>query len=411
MIKIKDIEAREILDSRGVPTVEVNLKLSDGQIVRSSVPAGTSKGRFEAQELRDNDGRGVKKAVASVQKKIAPKLHGAYLRDFREIDEILLLLDGTEQKSRLGANAILAVSLAVCRAQSVAEGVPLYQLIRKFSGVKSGQFPKPQAVMIEGGQHSSSNLDFQEFMIVSASKKIQKQISDIALVYDTIRKELKVAGKSTNVGLEGAYGPDFHSNREACDFLKHCVTESGLSWGKDILLALDCAANSYWNENDRKYHLGLEKVALETSQMISYLEEIISDYPIITIEDPLAEEDLEGWRSLTERLSHRVAIVGDDLLVTNPERIISGIENRVANATLIKPNQIGTVKEAMEAIIVAEEAGWKTIVSHRSGETNDDFIVDLAVACGCDFLKIGAPARGERVAKYNRLLEIEVLER
>ncbi len=411
MSKIRDISAREILDSRGIPTVEVEIALANGIKTSASVPGGTSCGRFEACEIRDKDGRGVKKAVSNIINKIAPRLHGANVDNPKDIDEILCLIDGTESKSKIGANAILGVSLAAWKANSLVDRTELFRRISKIYGFKREALPKPEAVMIEGGLHSSSNLDFQEFMITSTRKKISDCVSDISLVYETLKKYLKKNGYGTNVGLEGAFGPNFSSNREAIDFIARAISDSGLTLGKNIFICLDIAAGSFWDEKTKKYLLKLENAALTPSQMVGYIENLLKKFPIMSIEDPLAEEDFEGWQYLTERVGDKVAIVGDDLFVTNPARIQHGIEYQLANAVIIKPNQIGTVSEAAESILLAKKAGWKTIVSHRSGETNDDFIVDLAVGAGADFLKIGAPSRGERVAKYNRLLAIERVEK
>jgi enolase len=406
MSKIKDIKAREILDSRGIPTVEASIELTDGNLSRASVPSGTSTGRHEAVEVRDMNGRGVKRAVTCIVGKIAPKLHGHELGSQSKVDDLLISLDGTENKKKLGANSILAVSIASLRAKSLTRKEILAETIAREFGFVISDVPSPMAVVIEGGKHSASNLDFQEFMIVATSGRLTERIEKIQTVYENLGGKLKILGRNNNVGLEGAYGPNFSSNREALDFIMRSIEESKLRPGKDLKISLDVAASSFWDPNSKKYFLKLENKALDTKQMIAFMESLLADYPIFSIEDPLDEDDWSGWKELRRHIGQKTILIGDDLFVTNKKRIERGIEEEAANAVLIKPNQIGTVTETVEAIKLAQQVGWMPVISHRSGETNDDFIIDLAVGTNTPYVKIGAPARGERVAKYNRLLEI-----
>jgi len=410
-MKIKTIKANEILDSRGIPTVSVEVELENGVKSFASVPSGTSTGVYEAHELRDGDktrhkGKGVLKACENIEKLIAPKMVGVSVFEQVQIDEMMLDIDGTTSKEKLGANAMLAVSLATIRAHSVVKDEELYETISRVYGLKGSKVPSPLAVIIEGGSHSDSNADIQEYMIELGNEDFDKTIRRITLVYESLEEVLKDNGKNTNVGFEGAFGPSLSSNREALDLIMQAIQKAGLKEGKDVRIALDIAASEIYDAESKKYLLRSEDIALTSHQMTAYLEEISRSYPILSIEDGMAEDDWEGWQHLNECLGDKVILVGDDLFVTNTERIRSGIDRNAANAVLIKPNQIGTVTETVEAIKMTKFAGWEPIVSHRSGETNDTFIADLAVAAGCSYIKIGAPTRGERVAKYNRLSEI-----
>ena len=415
-MKIKDIKANEILDSRGIPTVSVEVELENGLKASASVPSGTSTGEHEALELRDRNkehfgGMGVTKACENIKNIITPKLKGMDVSGQVKIDESMLGLDGTKNKGRLGANAILAVSIGVLRAHSLTGGKELFQTIGDVYGFNNFSVPRPMAVVIEGGKHSDSNADIQEYMVVVDEGSIKDNLNLIERVYTSLGEVLKGNGKSTNIGYEGAYGPSISSNREGLDLIMRAIDDSGISADK-VKLALDIASNELYDRESKKYIMKGENIALNTGQMVSYLEELVRNYPIMSIEDALSEDDWEGWQSLSEKLSSKIMLVGDDFFATNIERIRDGIDKRTANSVLIKPNQIGTVTETVEAIKLTKFAGWEPIVSHRSGETNDTFIADLAVAVGAKFIKAGAPVRGERVAKYNRLLEIsEFLEK
>lgn len=410
-MKIKNINASEILDSRGIPTVSAEVELENGVRAGSSVPSGTSAGSHEALELRDGNnnrfsGMGVTKACENIEKIIAPKLRGMDVTGQQKIDEILLELDGTKNKGRLGANAILAVSIAVVRAHARAINKELFEVIANAYGLKNFIIPRPLSVVIEGGKHSDSNADIQEYMIQVEEDGIKENLNKIELLYNSLGKVLKESGKSTNIGYEGAYGPSISSNREGLDLIMDAIKISEINPDK-VRLALDVASSEFYDKESKKYILKSENIVLSSGQMSAYLEELVRDYPIFSIEDALSEDDWEGWQALSEKIGGGIMLVGDDLFVTNIERIRDGIDRGAANAVLIKPNQIGTVTETIEAVKMAKFAGWEPIVSHRSGETNDTFIADLAVAIGAKYIKAGAPVRGERVAKYNRLMEIE----
>lgn len=410
-MKIKTIKSDEILDSRGIPTVSVEVELEDGTKSFASVPSGTSTGAYEAHELRDGDerrynGKGVLKACENIEKFISPRINGISVFDQTRVDELMIDIDGTPNKEKLGANAMLAVSLAVIRAHSIVKKEELYETIGRIYGFKEAKIPSPLAVIIEGGSHSDSNADIQEYMVELGNDDFDETVRKITLIYDSLEEVLKNNGKNTNVGFEGAFGPSLSSNREALDLIMQAIQRTGLKEGKDVRISLDIAASEIYDAESKKYLLRSEDIALTAHQMTAYLEEISRSYPILSIEDGMAEDDWEGWQHLNERLGTKIILVGDDLFVTNTERIRSGIDRNAANAVLIKPNQIGTVTETVAAIKMAKFAGWEPIVSHRSGETNDTFIADLAVASGCSYIKIGAPTRGERVAKYNRLSEI-----
>jgi len=408
MAIIEDIWAREILDSRGNPTVEVEVLLDDGTEARAAVPSGASTGTHEALELRDKDqryhGKGVLQAVRNVNEIIAPEIVGLDPLWQEEIDAILLELDGTPNKSRLGANAILGVSLAVCKAAAASLGLPLFKYL---AGARSGRMPIPFMNVINGGAHADSGLAIQEFMIVPiGAPAFAEALRYGAEVFHTLRKLLKAEGHSVAVGDEGGFAPKLPSDEEAIKFLVRAIEESGYEPGKHVALALDCAATSFFDPHREIYRLDGEKSAQE---LVELYEEWVKRYPIVSIEDGLAEEDWDGWAKLTERLGQRIQLVGDDIFVTNPERLRRGIRQKVANAILIKLNQIGTVTETLETMEIAQKAGYGCIISHRSGETEDVSIAHFAVGTGCGQIKTGSLSRSERVAKYNELLRIEDL--
>lgn len=409
-MKIKSLSANEILDSRGLPTVSAKVELENGIKAEASVPSGTSTGEHEALELRDGDkdhfsGMGESKACANIENIIFPKLKGIDISDQTKVDEIMIDLDGTKNKSRLGANATLAVSIAVLRAHSLAKEKELYETIGDVYSFSDFNIPKPLAVVIEGGVHSDSNVDIQEYMVQVEEDDISENINGIESIYHSLGEILTEEGKSTNIGYEGAYGPSLASNREGLDLILKAIESAKLTHG-DVKIALDIAASELYEPESKKYLLHSENIALSSNQMVAYIEDIVANYPVLSIEDGMAQDDWEGWKVLYERVGKKAMLVGDDLFVTNVERIRDGIDRKAANAVLIKPNQIGTVTETIEAIKMTKFAGWEPIISHRSGETNDTFIVDLSVAVGAKYIKAGAPVRGERVAKYNRLLEI-----
>ncbi len=407
---IQAISAYEILDSRGNPTVSVCLTLRDGATVWSRVPSGASTGAHEAVELRDGgtryQGKGVQEAIAHVNQQLGPALVGQDVLDMRPIDQIMLDLDGTQQKSKFGANAILGVSLAVLLAASRVSGQPLY---RHLGGTRASKIPVPQLNVLNGGAHADNNVDIQEFMLVPAGASSFREALRMATeTYHALKSILKDKGFRTAIGDEGGFAPDLESDRQALDLLLEAIAKAGYEPGREIGLALDVAANELWSEQDQAYHFGQ---ANQTSKdMIEFYADLIAHYPIVSIEDGLAEDDWSGWKALTDKLGAQVQLVGDDLFVTNPERIARGIEEGSANAVLIKLNQIGTVSETLDAIRMTQDNGWRTIISHRSGETEDTTIADLAVAVNAGQIKTGAPARSERGAKYNRLLIIEALD-
>ncbi len=408
MVKIQKIYGCEILDSRGNPTVSATVQLSDGTIGTAAVPSGASTGKFEAMELRDGDerrygGKGVLKAVKNVNEIISPALEKVHSLTMREIDGILQRLDGTPNKARLGANATLAVSLACARAIAAHYRMPLF---RYLGGAAAHQMPVPMMNILNGGAHAGNNIDIQEFMIMPlAAKSFREGLQWCAEIYHTLGAQLKQKGLSTAVGDEGGFAPDLSSDEAAIEEILSAVEKAGYS-GR-VKLALD-AAGSEWATDDH-YRLPKRGVEYDSEQLIDYWEGLVNRYPIFSIEDPLGEEDFESWSEMTDRLGNRVQLVGDDLFVTNPERLQQGIDEGAANAILIKPNQIGTLTETLDAIDLAKRNGYKTIISHRSGETEDTFIADLAVAVNAGQIKTGAPCRTERVAKYNRLLRIEDL--
>lgn len=405
MSEIAFITAREILDSRGNPTVEVDVGLSDGSYGRAAVPSGASTGSFEALEKRDGDkarygGKGVLETVAAIENEIYDALVAEDALDQRNIDRILLELDGTENKSRLGANALLGVSLAVAKAAAESCGLPLHQYI---GGVNAHIMPMPMMNIVNGGAHADNPIDIQEFMIVpTKAQSIGEAVRIGAEVFHSLKSVLKKAGHNTNVGDEGGFAPAFKSSAEALDVIMQAITAAGYVPGKDVHLALDCAANEFFNDGCYTY----EGQKLDTCAMIAVYADLVKRYPIISIEDGLAEDDFAGWAELTKALGQHVQLVGDDLFVTNPTRLSRGIDMKAANAILIKLNQIGTLTETLDVINMAKRAGYNTIISHRSGETEDTTIADLAVAVGAGQIKTGSLSRTDRVAKYNQLLRI-----
>ncbi len=408
-LPITDVYAREILDSRGNPTVEVEVLAGENVCGRASVPSGASTGQFEAVELRDGEkryhGLGVQMAVDNVNTRIAPEIVGMNVFGLTEIDALLLKLDGTENKSNLGANAMLGVSMAVARAGANALNLPLY---RYFGGASAKKMPIPMMNVLNGGKHADNPLDFQEFMILPIGAECFKEgLRMCAEIYHTLKKLLREEKLSTAVGDEGGFAPDVEDAKEALTLLSKAVEKSGYNLGKDVAFALDVAASELYNKEFKKYVFEGEDVIRSSEEMVDYYEMLISKFPIISIEDPMDEEDWEGWKLMTERLGRRVRLVGDDLFVTNTKRLKKGIEQGVANAILVKVNQIGTLTEAFETIELAKSSGYRTIISHRSGETEDCMIADIAVAFCAEQIKTGAPCRTERVAKYNQLLRIE----
>lgn len=406
MVKIQKVYGCEILDSRGNPTVSATVQLSDGTMGTAAAPSGASTGKFEAVELRDGDerrysGKGVLKAVKNVNEIISPALEKVHSLTVREIDDVLKRLDGTPNKAHLGANATLAVSLACARAIAAHYRMPLY---RYLGGAAAHQMPVPMMNILNGGAHADNNIDIQEFMIMPlAAENFKEGLRWCAEIYHTLGAQLKKKGLSTAVGDEGGFAPNLSSDEDAIEEILAAIEKAGYA-GK-VKLALD-AAGSEWAV-DEHYRLPKRKTEYRTEELIDYWEGLVSKYPIFSIEDPLGEEDFDGWAEMTERLGSRVQLVGDDLFVTNIERLQQGIDEGAGNAILIKPNQIGTLSETLDAIELAKRNGYKTIISHRSGETEDTFIADLAVAVNAGQIKTGAPCRTERVAKYNRLLRIE----
>lgn len=407
-MKIKNIVAYEVIDSRGNPTVECEIVLENGITATAIVPSGASTGEKEALELRDGDerfnGKGVTKACENVNKIIAPKLIGKDVTKQLEIDNLMIQLDGTEYKTNLGANSILAVSMAVARANALAKNKPLFKTLGK-----GKTLPTPMMNIINGGAHADSNVDFQEYMLVPiGATTFAKAIEMASETFMCLKKILKSKGYSTGVGDEGGFAPNFKNNTEPLDFIVQAITKAGYTPGKDICLALDVAASEFYNSKTKKYEFKKSSgEILTTAQMIKMYQQLIKDYPIISIEDPLSEHDWNGWISLTKKLGKKIQIVGDDVFVTNPKILSKGIEDGVGNAILIKLNQIGTVSETLKTIQLAKENGYNTIISHRSGETEDTFIADLAVAVDAKQIKSGSICRTDRVCKYNQLLRIE----
>ncbi len=405
MASIDAVGAREILDSRGNPTVEVEVALDDGTLSRAAVPSGASTGAFEAVELRDGGGRyaglGVAKAVAAVMDDIAPEVIGFEASEQRILDQALRDLDGTTDKSKFGANAILGVSLAVAKAAAASADLPLF---RYLGGPNAYLLPVPMMNIVNGGAHADSNVDVQEFMIAPiGAPTFAEALRHGAEVYHALKSVLKAKGLPTGLGDEGGFAPDLESNRAALDLIVEAVGQTGLTPGVDIALALDVAATEFYSDGGYQF----EGAAKTAEQMVTYYAALVEDYPIVSLEDPLAEDDWTAWETLTGQLDDSVQLVGDDLFVTNPERLARGIESGAANALLVKVNQIGTLTETFDAVDLAHRHGYRCMMSHRSGETEDTTIADLAVALNCGQIKAGAPARSERVAKYNQLLRIE----
>ncbi|MCT4559385.1 MAG: phosphopyruvate hydratase [Pelagimonas sp.] len=408
MSTIIDIHAREILDSRGNPTVEVDVTLEDGSMGRAAVPSGASTGAYEAVEKRDGDkdrymGKGVQDAVANVNGEIAEAVLGFDATEQVAIDEAMNELDGTDNKGRLGANAILGVSMATAKAAAEYTAQPLYRYI---GGTSARVLPVPMMNIINGGEHADNPIDIQEFMIMPvAASNIREAVRMGAEVFHTLKKELSAAGLSTGIGDEGGFAPNIASTRDALDFVLKAIEKAGYKPGDDIHLALDCAATEYFK--DGKYVLSGEGKALSPEENVAYLEALVNDYPIISIEDGCSEDDWDGWKALTDVLGNRCQLVGDDLFVTNPARLSMGIERGCANSMLVKVNQIGTLTETLQAVDMAHRARMTNVMSHRSGETEDATIADLAVATNCGQIKTGSLARSDRLAKYNQLIRIE----
>ncbi|QKT06539.1 phosphopyruvate hydratase [Gordonia sp. X0973] len=406
MAMIEQVGAREILDSRGNPTVEVEVALEDGTLARAAVPSGASTGEHEAVELRDGGsrygGKGVEKAVKAVLTDIAEEIIGYEADDQRLVDQALLDLDGTPDKSRLGANALLGVSLAVAKAAAESAGLPLYRYI---GGPNAHILPVPMMNIINGGAHADSGVDVQEFMIAPiGAPTFAESLRWGAEVYHSLKSVLKGKGLSTGLGDEGGFAPNVAGTQEALGIIEEAITGAGLKFGSDVVLALDVAATEFYSTGSGYAFEGANRTA---EQMAEFYAKLVDEFPLVSIEDPLSEDDWAGWVALTEAIGDKVQLVGDDLFVTNPERLERGIVEGAANALLVKVNQIGTLTETLDAVALAHNNGYKTMMSHRSGETEDTTIADLAVACSCGQIKTGAPARSERVAKYNQLLRIE----
>jgi enolase len=408
MSGIQTLRGREILDSRGNPTVEVDVTLASGAFGRAAVPSGASTGAHEAVELRDGDkgrylGKGVQKAVAAVNDVLGPALAGHDALDQAGVDRAMLDLDGTPNKGKLGANAVLGVSLAVAKAAAAECGLPLFRYV---GGSQARTLPVPMMNIVNGGAHADNPVDIQEFMIMPVgASSFREALRAGAEVFHALRARLKKAGHNTNVGDEGGFAPALGSSREALEFIAAAISDAGYSPGKDVYLALDCAASEFYTEG--KYQLKGEGQELDSQGMAQYLAGLSQDYPIISIEDGMDEDDWEGWRALTELIGERVQLVGDDLFVTNSVRLAEGIERRAANSILVKVNQIGTLTETLEAVDLAHRSGYTAVLSHRSGETEDATIADLAVATQCGQIKTGSLSRSDRLAKYNQLLRIE----
>ena len=408
MTAIIDIHAREILDSRGNPTVEVDVLLEDGSFGRAAVPSGASTGAHEAVELRDRDqgrylGKGVLKAVAAVNSEIADAILGFDAEDQRDVDRLMIELDGTENKARLGANAILGTSLAVAKAAAGARGLPLYSYI---GGVSAHVLPVPMMNIINGGEHADNPIDFQEFMIMPVgADSLAEAVRWGSEIFHTLKKGLHEKGLATAVGDEGGFAPNLSSTRAALDFIMESIAKAGFMPGVDVVLALDCAATEFFKNG--KYEISGEGLSLSPVEMADYLAALTKDYPIRSIEDGMGEDDFEGWKAITDLIGDKVQLVGDDLFVTNPKRLTMGIEQGLANSLLVKVNQIGTLSETLDAVSIANRNGYTAVMSHRSGETEDATIADLAVATNCGQIKTGSLARSDRLAKYNQLIRIE----
>ncbi len=407
MTAIIDIIGREILDSRGNPTVEVDVILEDESTGRAAVPSGASTGAHEAVEKRDKDerygGKGVRQAVDAVNGELFDALSGIDVERQRHIDQLMIALDGTENKGRLGANAILGVSLAVAKAAAASAELPLWRYV---GGVNASILPVPMMNILNGGAHADNPIDFQEFMVMPVGyDSFAEALRAGAEIFGALKAKLKAAGHNTNVGDEGGFAPNLPSARAALDFIMDAAHQAGASMGEDVFIALDCAATEFFH--DGQYRLEGEQRTLQPGKMVDYLAELVDSYPIISIEDGMSEDDWDGWALLTERIGARCQLVGDDLFVTNERRLQMGIDRRTANAILVKVNQIGTLTETLDTVDLAHRSGYRAVMSHRSGETEDSTIADLAVATGCGQIKTGSLARSDRTAKYNQLLRIE----
>jgi enolase len=405
---IIDIHGRQILDSRGNPTVEVDVLLDDGSFGRAAVPSGASTGAHEAVEKRDGDksrwlGKGVEAAVEAVNDEIAEAVLGLDAEDQNDLDRVMIELDGTPNKSRLGANAILGVSLAAAKAAAEARGLPLYRYV---GGVNAHVLPVPMMNIINGGEHADNPIDFQEFMIMPVgAANIVEAVRCGSEIFHTLKKKLHEKGLATGVGDEGGFAPNIASTTEALDFIMASIEAAGYTPGEDVMLALDCAATEFFR--DGAYHISGEGKVLSPVGMAEYLADLVARYPIISIEDGMSEDDFEGWKAITDMVGHKCQLVGDDLFVTNPERLAMGIEKGLANSLLVKVNQIGTLTETLAAVSLAHRSSYTAVMSHRSGETEDATIADLAVATNCGQIKTGSLARSDRLAKYNQLIRIE----
>ena len=408
MTAIIDIHARQIFDSRGNPTVEVDMMLEDGSFGRAAVPSGASTGKHEAVERRDGDksrylGKGVTEAVEAVNGEIAEALVGLDAEDQIDLDQVMIDLDGSENKGRLGANAILGVSLAAAKAAADARGLPLYRYV---GGVGAHLLPVPMMNIINGGEHADNPIDFQEFMIMPVgADSIADAVRCGSEIFHTLKKNLSEQGLSTSVGDEGGFAPALQSTTDAIDFIMRSIEAAGYMPGDDVMLALDCASTEFFR--DGKYHMEGEGKVLSPEEMADYLANLAQTYPILSIEDGMSEDDFEGWKILTQKIGDKVQLVGDDVFVTNPSRLADGIAGGYANSLLVKVNQIGTLTETLEAVSMANRAGYTAVMSHRSGETEDSTIADLAVATNCGQIKTGSLARSDRLAKYNQLIRIE----
>jgi enolase len=408
MTAIIDLHARQILDSRGNPTVEVDVLLEDGSFGRAAVPSGASTGAHEAVELRDGDktrylGKGVTKAIAAVNGEIAEEVIGMDAEDQRDVDMAMIALDGTPNKARLGANAILGVSLAVAKAAADARGLPLYRYV---GGVGARTLPVPMMNIINGGEHADNPIDFQEFMVMPVgAPSLAEAVRWGSEIFHTLKKGLHDKGLATAVGDEGGFAPNLASTRAALDFIAASVEQAGFKLGSDVVLALDCAATEFFRGG--KYEISGEGLSLSPDAMADYLAQLVADYPIRSIEDGMAEDDFAGWKALTDKVGAKCQLVGDDLFVTNPVRLAQGIADGLANSLLVKVNQIGTLSETLDAVQMAHRARYTAVMSHRSGETEDATIADLAVATNCGQIKTGSLARSDRLAKYNQLIRIE----
>lgn len=410
MSQIRNIHARQILDSRGNPTIEVEIITTNGEIGRASVPSGASTGVHEAVELRDGEkerymGKSVNKAVYNVNKVIAEALKGVYVDDQNTIDRILIQTDGTENKAELGANAILGTSLAAAKVAAIHHGLPLYNYI---GGVSANTLPVPLMNILNGGSHADNNIDFQEFMIMPVGAPVFSDALRMGTeIFHNLKAVLKDSGFSTNVGDEGGFAPALNSNEEAIEYVMKAIEKAGYKPGEDVYIALDPAASEFYNEETKLYELKSNNKNLSSDEMVEYWADWVNKYPVLSIEDGLAEDDWEGWEKLTAEIGDKVQIVGDDLFVTNVRRLVKGIQNGVGNSILVKVNQIGTLSETIQAVNVAHRSSYTSIISHRSGETEDTFIADLAVALNTGMIKTGSASRSDRIAKYNQLLRIE----